>query len=194
MSSGKRIAADTQIPETGMEPPINRHGPEPELSLRGKIILTGPLRSGKSTILKNMLRYFSGTPGGFHTKKLVQEGMVTGYSMCSFDGRERVFAGVELPGAYRVGNYGVDLRTFDNFGVDLLRQARETAGLIVMDELGIMELEAGNFVNEVRECFRSGKPILAVIQERALDKWLALIPKAGNSAIVEISPVSRPSV
>ena len=72
-------------------------------------------------------------------------------------------------------------------------QAAERAELIVIDEVGPMELVSPEFKRGVRACLESGKPILAVVHERMEDDLLNEL-KAGATESVELSMENRDEI
>ncbi len=78
------------------------------------------------------------------------------------NGERRILAHVEIDSRNRVGRYGVDTRGFEEFlaALDLLSPDVE---LIVIDEIGKMELFSDRFKSFVRAALNSDKHVLASI-------------------------------
>ncbi|MDV3276881.1 MAG: nucleoside-triphosphatase [Nitrososphaerales archaeon] len=72
----------------------------------------------------------------------------------------------------RVGKYRVNLRDLASVGAKGLLDAVASSELIVIDEVGPMELVSPEFRRAVKTCIDSGKPVLAVIHERMEDDLL----------------------
>jgi nucleoside-triphosphatase len=72
----------------------------------------------------------------------------------------------------RVGRYRVNLTDLANIGGKALGEASSSSELIVVDEVGPMELVSPEFRKGVRRCIDSGKPMLAVVHERLEDDLL----------------------
>jgi len=157
-----------------------------------KIIVSGPHRAGKSTLVKAVLdscQQFK--VGGLMTQPLVVAGEKSGFSLRGFDGRERIFS---RRGFFK-GNAGTSYRfrpeAFENLGCSLLEQARG-ADLTVIDELGVMEQPASRFVALVTRLFASqGRALVAVIQQRALDFWLGKIDSRFIDRIYLVTAANR---
>ena len=62
---------------------------------------------------------------------------------------------------------------------------------VVLDELGVIELDAAGFPEAVAGLFRSSGPVLAVIQQRALDRWLEVIGRDRVTQVLELEPATR---
>jgi len=72
----------------------------------------------------------------------------------------------------RVGRYRVNLTDLANIGGAALEAASSHSELILVDEVGPMELVSPEFRKGVRRCIDSGKPMLAVVHERLEDDLL----------------------
>jgi nucleoside-triphosphatase len=66
----------------------------------------------------------------------------------------------------------VNLEDLANVGGAGLEAASSSSELIVVDEVGPMELVSPEFRKGVRLCIDSGKPVLAVVHERLEDDLL----------------------
>src|SRR5437667_10575251 len=76
-----------------------------------------------------------------------------------------------------VGRYGVDISALEEVGVNALRGATANANVIVIDEVGKMEVESPNFVLAVKDALDADKPLL-----------LTLHKKSGNPRRQDIRP------
>ena len=95
---------------------------------------------------------------------------------------------MRFSGPPRVGRYGVDLEGFERLALPTLSGA-EPADLVLIDELGKMELASEAFRDAVAAVFESETPIVATVH-------VARHPftdELKNSASVEILGVSRHS-
>jgi len=64
---------------------------------------------------------------------------------------------------YRVGKYGVDVANLERVGVVALRQALREWELVVVDEIGKMELFSPAFRRAVAEALDGANPLLGTI-------------------------------
>lgn len=78
------------------------------------------------------------------------------------DGRRATLAHVDFPGPPRVGKYGVDLGALDQTGVPALR-APQGEGVVILDELGKMELASEAFRDAVIRIFEGPAPVVATV-------------------------------
>jgi nucleoside-triphosphatase len=98
--------------------------------------------------------------GGFVTGELRERGSRVGFSVETFDGERATLAHVSLPGPPRVGRYGVDLEAFERVALPALTAAKR-ADVVVLDELGKMELASERFRAAVAALFDGELAIVA---------------------------------
>jgi nucleoside-triphosphatase len=64
-----------------------------------------------------------------------------------------------------VGKYRVNIADLESIAIPALVRARKQGQIIVIDEIGSMELYSSQFAPEVRKCLDTGK-VLATLQQR----------------------------
>jgi nucleoside-triphosphatase len=130
-----------------------------------KILLEGRPGAGKTTVarrLADQLREEGVRVGGFVTGELRERGRRVGFAVETFDGERAVLAHVTLPGPPRVGRYGVDLEAFERVALPAL-EAAANADVVVVDELGKMELASARFRDAFSELFDASTPVVATV-------------------------------
>jgi nucleoside-triphosphatase len=149
-------------------------------------LVTGPPGVGKSTaISKVVLRLKSAgvIVGGCTTAEQRSGGVRTGFGLRDLTtGRTGQLASATLRFGPRVGRYRVNLTDLANIGAAGLEAAASVSEVIVIDEVGPMELVSPEFRRAVQKCIESGKPILAVIHERLEDDLLNELRTKATSA------------
>jgi nucleoside-triphosphatase len=145
--------------------------------LGGTWLITGPPGVGKSTaVSKVVLRLKSAgvIVGGFTTAEKRSGGARTGFEIRDLTtGRTGVLASDSTKFGPRVGRYRVNLTDLAGVGATGLEAAAATSEVIVIDEVGPMELVSPEFRRAVRRCMDSGKTLLAVVHERLEDDLLS---------------------
>ena len=86
-----------------------------------------------------------------------------GFRLVTLGGESAILAHVNIHSPYRVSKYGVDIDNLDQVGVSALYQAAEECDLVVIDEIGKMELFSANFRKAVLQIIDSGKRVLGTI-------------------------------
>jgi len=126
-------------------------------------LLTGMPGSGKTSIIKHMLTGIRGEAGGFFTEEIRSGDTRQGFRLVTIDGQESILAHVDSTSSYRVGKYGVNIDNLENTGVPALLRAARDADLVIIDEIGRMELISDSFRKAVLNIVDSGKMILGTI-------------------------------
>jgi hypothetical protein len=91
-----------------------------------------------------------------------------GFKLITLDGKEPIFANTNFKTSERVGKYGLDLAKLESVGVSTIREAVRARQLVVIDEIGPMEIRSATFRDAVNEAFESGVSILAMTVARSL--------------------------
>jgi nucleoside-triphosphatase len=97
---------------------------------------------------------------GFTTVELREAGQRVGFAVETMDGARAVLAHVDLHGPPRVGKYGVDVVAFERLAVPALAVP---ARVVVIDELGKMELASAAFRETVRDLFARPADVVATV-------------------------------
>lgn len=136
-----------------------------------KILVTGRPGIGKTTVVKKVAKMCSDIGlkvGGMITYEMREGGRRVGFKVVDIlTNREGILAKVGFGGRYRIGKYIVDLNDLEEVGVGAIKRALAEADLIIIDEIGPMELFSEEFNRIVREAFNSEKPVVATIHIRA---------------------------
>jgi nucleoside-triphosphatase len=152
------------------------------LSLRGRAdlaaiwLITGSPGIGKSTAVSKVLMRLKSAGvivGGCTTSEKRSGGTRTGFQIRDLSsGRTGELASATSKIGPRVGRYRVNLEDLAKVGGAGLEAASSSSELIVVDEVGPMELVSPEFRKGVRLCIDSGRPLLAVVHERLEDDLL----------------------
>jgi len=149
-------------------------------------LLTGRPGTGKTSLIKQVVAELKGKAGGFYTEEIRDRGTRLGFKLITLDGQEAILAHVNFPSRYRVSKYGVDVDSLDRVGVSALRQAARQCNLVVVDEIGKMELFSANFREAVLEIIGSGKRVLGTIM-LVSNSWADAIKRQPQVNLVEVT-------
>ncbi|MBS7287572.1 MAG: NTPase [Candidatus Freyarchaeota archaeon] len=131
-----------------------------------KILVTGPPGCGKSTLAVKIIERAQSKGlkvGGVITPEVRKGGTRKGFLIVDLlTGENKIMASVG-EGSPRVGRYVVYTSAVAGLGFRALRRAVEEADIIVVDEIGKMELIVDSFSQAVREAVSCGKPFLGTI-------------------------------
>ena len=141
------------------------------------LFLQGPRKIGKSTLLRSVLQGMRDDVGGYFVQRLFQGGEHVGFRLLDMDSDEAYSLNKD------VGSLELELwdnlilrRTTDNrwhrfpqvfakAGVQALEGARlRGKKIILLDELGDIELQAPEFIRAVHDLLASEKKVLGVLK------------------------------
>jgi len=139
-------------------------------------LVTGSPGIGKSTAVSRIIMKLKSSGvivGGCTTSEKRTGGVRTGFEIRDLSsGRTGELASATSRVGPRVGRYRVNLTDLGKIGGAALEAASSASELIVVDEVGPMELVSPEFRKGVRSCIESGKPMLIVAHERLEDDLL----------------------
>ena len=126
---------------------------------------------------------------GFYTSEIRSAGSRLGFELQGLNGGHRTLAHVEIDSRHRVGRYGVDKDGFEEFlaTLDLLNPDVE---LIVIDEIGKMELFSYRFRSLVCDALSADKQVLATIPLKG-DEFIREIKQRLDIKLLEVTHANR---
>jgi len=149
-------------------------------------LLTGKPGTGKTSLIKQAVSELKVNAGGFYTEEIRSQGTRLGFKLVTLDGQETILAHVNISSCFRVSKYGVDVESLDRVGVSALSQAARQRDLVVVDEIGKMELFSANFRETVLEMIGSGKRVLGTIM-LVPNPWADAIKRQPQVNLVEVT-------
>lgn len=109
-------------------------------SLNRLIVLTGGIGSGKTLVLKNLIKKFQQERievGGFYQERIMEENETVGYDFIEIEtGRRIEFLRKNASGQHQVGKYTINTDVFP-MGNEIMANVNQT--VVVVDEIGKME-------------------------------------------------------
>jgi len=156
-------------------------------------LLTGRPGTGKTSLIKQVVVGMTGKAGGFYTEEIRSGGERQGFRLVTLDGQEAILAHVNIKSPYRVSKYGVDINSLDRVGVAALNQAAKECQLVVVDEIGKMELFSANFREDVLKIINSGKKVLGTIMSSA-NPWADTIKHQPQVNLIEVTRTNHQQI
>jgi nucleoside-triphosphatase len=153
-------------------------------------LLTGRPGVGKTSIIEAVAREFGDLTGGFTTGEIRERGIRKGFSVTALDGTSAVLAHEDFAGPVRVGKYGVDVPAFERIALPALRDAMSRKRIILMDEIGKMELASPRFSDLVREVLDSSLIVVATVMEKP-HQFADEIKRRGDVETLEVTIGNR---
>ncbi|MFQ5906296.1 MAG: NTPase [bacterium] len=129
------------------------------------LLVTGRPGVGKTTLIRAVAdRPMACKAAGFFTREIREGGKRTGFKIETLDGRAGILASVSAESGPRVGRYRVNLDDLERIGVACIEKGLENSDLIVIDEIGKMELFSKRFRDVVERAFDSRIKVVATIK------------------------------
>ncbi|MGE4577491.1 MAG: NTPase, partial [Candidatus Methanomethylophilaceae archaeon] len=106
-------------------------------------------------------------------------------------GETEVFASTEIESRIMVGKLGVDIEALEKVGVNAIRRACEDCDIIVIDEVGKLEVECPAFIDAVKDALDVGKPMIITLHKKSRNPLLQDIRRRDDVRILEVTPTNR---
>lgn len=152
-------------------------------------LITGPPRCGKTTLLIRIAEDpdFSARVGGFITEEIRDKGERVGFKLVSLGDKKEGFLAMKgFPSPCRVGKYGVNLEDVEKVGCAAVQEALDSGKVVLVDEIGKMELFSEKFRNVLARALNSPQKVLATIIERP-NEFADRIKKRKDTKLVCLS-------
>ncbi|MFX0031360.1 MAG: nucleoside-triphosphatase [Promethearchaeota archaeon] len=136
-----------------------------------KVLIAGPPRCGKSTLITKLISYYKSKNyklGGFLTPEVKEARKRIGFNIHDIESG-KLFSLARKGNydtKYKLGNYCIFIDIFNSYLKELQLSSLETLDLLIIDEIGKMELHSLLFVQFLKEVFYSNLKIIATIGEK----------------------------
>lgn len=154
------------------------------------ILICGPPGVGKTTLINKILEKLNLKAGGFYTEEIKENNRRVGFKIISLDNQKGILAHISIKGAKRVGRYGVNIDDLEGIGVKSLDRALRNEDLVIIDEIGKMEIFSDKFKEKVLDCLHSEKFVLATIGIGG-DKYISRIKERDDVIVFEMNRENR---
>jgi nucleoside-triphosphatase len=167
--------------------------------LKVNVLVTGLPGCGKSTLVNRIVekaRAKGITVGGISTPEFrLSTGKRGGFLIQNIaTGEQQVMASADRSSPVSVGRYGVDLQSIQDVGVNAINSAVAEANLVVIDEIGKMELAVSEFKTSVAGALNSSKPVLGTIGMRLKNAFVVDIKNRSDVILVVLTPETRDQI
>lgn len=162
-----------------------------------KIGLTGLPGAGKTTAVLKIIEMLKQTDdeltiGGMINEPVLKDKRIVGFSTMNLaNGDTAVFGSTKFESKFTVGNIGFDFSKLDEVGVQAIRQAINESDVIVIDEVGKIEVESQAFVDIVKEAVEAEKPMLITLHKKSRNPLLQDIRRRDDVRLLDITPTNR---
>jgi len=135
--------------------------------------ITGMPKCGKTTLLRKIVSEFKAKGlkvGGIVSPEERHHGVRRGFFVMDVaTGRIGTLAEADGDGP-KVSKYHVDVKSFEDIAIPALRDF-QSCDVVVIDEIGWMELKSGKFADAVDEILESGTPLIASLHTGLVGRY-----------------------
>jgi len=153
------------------------------------ILVTGPPRSGKSTLIEKVIQRINKPVTGFFTRELREKHKRVGFSIETLEGNTGVLAHYDIKSTYRVGKYGVKLQDVEQIAVPSMVPSSPEQ-MVVIDEIGKMECFSPLFRQTLLAVLSSQNQVIGSIAIKG-DSFIQTIKKRDDVTLVSITEKTR---
>ncbi len=156
-----------------------------------RLLLTGRPRAGKTTLLRKVIQQLDQSAGGFYTEEVRDDsGHRIGFRIVTLNGETGWLARLGTKEKYCLGRYGVDVEELERLGVAAVREALAEREVVVIDEIGPMELFSPLFRQAVLDALASPKALVATIVARP-HPFADRVKRAEGVRLITVTPENR---
>lgn len=160
-----------------------------------RIFLTGRPGVGKTSVLLRVIKRLKNQGlrvGGMISQEARRGATRVGFRLIDItSGRSGWLAHIHEESGPSVGKYRVNLHDLQHIGVTAIQSAIETADVVIVDEVGPMELYSAAFKEAVIRALQSSKILIGVLHQRARDPLISAIRATPQIHIVEVTLANR---
>lgn len=158
-----------------------------------KILITAAPKTGKSTVLKNLIDQYAAPKSGFLVMRMQDRNHNNqGFLVQTLDGRTEILSHKKLINSdILVGNgHKVDIEVVENFIAVEIEKALEQSDLFIFDEIGRMEAYSGKFLESCRKLMDSEVNFLGTILFDD-EPWTLEFKTHPNVLLIEVTEINR---
>jgi nucleoside-triphosphatase len=127
------------------------------------IILTGPPRVGKTTVIRAVIAALEDNCAGFYTEEIKEQDERVGFRLHTMQRKSCILSHKEIKSPHHVGKYGVDLDCIEEIGALAIKKGIKTGKTIIIDEIGKMETLSRPFRLAVLDALDSKCPVIGTM-------------------------------
>jgi nucleoside-triphosphatase len=135
-------------------------------SMGKAILLTGNPGCGKTTLIQRVIARLAAPAGGFYTQEIREQGVRKGFEIVTLDERRGILAHVDIHSPKKINKYGVNISALDEIAATTIRDAVAARKIVIIDEIGPMEILSERFCQAVMHALQSDTVVFGTIVKR----------------------------
>lgn len=152
------------------------------------IFLTGAPSSGKTTVIKKVIKGLSIPANGFYTEEEKIGDKRVGFLMKTLDGKTDYLAHQDIKSDFHIRRYGVSIENIESIAVPSITPVSNN--IIILDEIGKMECFSEVFKQAATNALNSSNIVIGTITFGGSDFILG-IKERKDIEIHEVTPDNR---
>jgi nucleoside-triphosphatase len=153
-----------------------------------KVFLTGLPKSGKSTMLADLIADLHPKHGLF-SPEVRENGERIGFNLLDADGNTAIFSRVGTPSDYPVGRYYVDLVSLERFIEPLFKHTDDQ--LLFIDEVGQMQLYSEHFKNLTKDYLQAPNDFIGTVSQVYEHPFINELKQNKDILLCTVTPENR---
>lgn len=152
--------------------------------------ITGMPKCGKTTLITKVIEELKNKGlrvGGFYSPEHTEHGTRDAFFITDIETGETAVLAKAGAGGPKVGKYGVDLAAFESIALPILDNL-EKYDVIVIDEIGRMELKSAKFQERLSNLLASRKQVIASLHRDFVESYGA------TGELITLTPENRETV
>jgi nucleoside-triphosphatase len=130
--------------------------------------------------------------GGMLSREVRKDGFRVGFEIEDLlTGRRGWLAQINQHKGPSVGKYHVNIEDLNSVGVQAIAEAIEHSDVVAIDEVGPMELFSEKFKEAAEKALEYGKLVLAVVHQKARDKFVVEAKNSSEAEVVVVTLENR---
>ena len=152
------------------------------------IFLTGAPSSGKTTVIKKIIKNLDRPANGFYTEEERIFGKRIGFLMKTLDGKTGYLAHQDIVSDFHIRRYGVSIENIETIAVPSISNLNDN--IIILDEIGKMECFSQVFKQAATQALESPNTVIGTITFGG-GNFIQEIKKRNDTEIIEVTLKNR---
>lgn len=161
---------------------------ENQVQHKKKFFLTGAPSSGKTTVIKKLIKLLPMSIQGFYTEEERIDGKRMGFLMHALDGKQGYLAHQDIISERSIRRYGVSIKNIDEIAVQAIMPKKNH--VIIIDEIGKMECFSDNFMEAAKAALDAPNIVVGTITLGGTD-FILEVKQRSDVEIVEVTLDNR---